>query len=267
MSKEEIRYRLWWELLKRSRAYRIFCEVTDQKDLEKEFIPVSAQEKIVEYFTGERRKDFEKQYDVNINEFMKIYSLWGDVHQNDFEYWWGKRGKQEISKSKTVIVNVRDDLKTLSNLAQLSLLKSLEHTDRRAFGLEDMKEMVDLFRNYFSSPNNPQYLYLKVDIHSKSTSDEIGREIARFRTEQKKESKIGAPTTRLREEVEQYLKVYDEKERNPEESWADIIKNTGYEADKEKFKEKSVQEKFIDYWKKAKILIKQVEHNHFPGNE
>ncbi len=107
---------------------------------------------------------------------------------------------------------------------------------------------------------------MKVDIHSKATSDEIGREILRLRTQQKKESKIGSRTTRLREEIELYLKVYDEKEKNPEKPWANIISNIDIPADKGNCREKRVLEKYYDYWDKAKSLIKQVEHNHFPGS-
>lgn len=261
-------YELWWEYLKRSKGYKKWLE----SDAPEEYLKWSDKCRTAS------RKDFPLTIPAKIaaeQKWSSIFLIWGDVHNSHFEDWWEKR---ENKRSTEEFVVDYSDRWAAFDINHCFLNMKNKPTDITEFK-EEFKD------DFIKRMKNSSALHLVVDCNE--DIETLKKELARLVTKKKKEKKRTLDMFRShkllcgqvrRENLEQYLKVYDLRNaKTPELDIAKEVytyKNGGFEG-KRQNKEKTGKsgkgpkergDELRNFYKFAERIINNVERGIFPGN-
>ena len=256
-------HQLWWEFLKQSDDYRLFCQWMQNR---REDPQTPVPEKLLNRFG-----------DFDDHPFHQIYSIFNDLHADTyhgrpygFEVWWERHEKllkrMEIAqKENTPVIDFGERLaKDLDRLlVRLRQARGREPTAR---------ELRDHFVAQYTQSVPPK-VYLSVDL----THEELGevmKKITDILTRERRSPRIKAweklfdrkawPTSvLLMAELQRYLFVLQLWKQGV--TMPEIVRRAGTEAQKKSYNEGVVQAVFKEDLAKARCIVSNVEKGTFPG--
>lgn len=216
------------------------------------------------------------EYMLNF-EMHHYYLNFGDIHNNakfkKFENWWLYWQKlRKIKDAKDIkgikIYDFERDFDSVINLYDKFKAHGSERTLQQ-FKSRFIAKAYDYSHNLYRTK-----LYLKIDLLSPSTTEDLIKQIGKIIKRQRKtpyirerrssrnfepalSSKVKENYIR-KEELWRYLEIYDYKEQGL--SMSDIIKEMGKDS-----KDTNIRSIFHQDLKRAKKIIKNVELGVFPG--
>jgi len=110
----------WWEFLKLSENYKSICELISKHKEDSSEFPLTSLLNEIEK-NGDILNEIEKNDKIlsgtnkkiePIEKYMKllaVYEKFGDVHQNNFEDWWGNYNKPKSVKTKTGLDEYKEE--------------------------------------------------------------------------------------------------------------------------------------------------------------
>lgn len=243
-------YKLWWEYLKRSEPYKLYC--------------LSRYSLSLPYFDYEL---FELETIKNLPDdallralYLKFtYDKFGDVHKSSFNDWWEKRQSDEAV----------EDLSEIYKKEFFSYLKYLKHFRKQPVTHEEIYEML---RDFLKSYPFGDYIFLKINASAKDKDirDAVSKAV---KTRKKKH------TVQL-DALKKYLLVYDGRKagKSDGEIASEVFERVETSTEisymeprkdqrgaKEPLAPKQVSDYLRDYNKFAERIIKNVEMGNFPG--
>jgi len=266
---EKETYRLWYEYLKQSEDYRLFCKhapfnITDDDpnaDLEARNLSC-----------GKTPVTWSELHDMYISNFM----IFGNIvePENTFETWWESLKKKQKNKqwkdveiiSEQYLVECFD--KILNNFKYYCLSKETQPVlvDKLRYTMKDILDQILRFNHLILGIN----IYLPLG-HLQKSFMQVIKDVKKRKgidtvAEQKwMNRQFPTPVTlRLSNELGKYLEVY--KLRKNGFKWKDIIQrlSPAYINGEDKIDENG-RRLFQGYLKKAERIIRNVEQGIFPG--
>lgn len=262
LTKED--YRLWFEYLRRSNNYKLFCSARREKNpsIENPLWKID-KERILKYPEPHLPETGLYHY------LVKNYVVFGDIFTySTFNKWWNDR-KEYIRKqiyffSSKGVVDYGDKVEI--DIDSFIALFKMEN---------DREPTLQEFRNgLVNSIKNSGYLYLRVNVVNHSWDNLKNQVHDLVKTQIKKPivREVGLRHKRhsskyfssvfgkiRRDELEKYLQVYDLREKD--KKWLDIAETVlPSNADQE-----TKRREVLRYYKKALGIIKNVEEGIFPG--
>lgn len=203
-SEKEI-YRLWWEYLKRSEKYKIYCNYMH------EFSKIKIKKGKTNSPTA-LKKPIKPTLtvDLNILEFnymQRYFNNFGDIFIDSFDDWW-KKFKPSQYKYPVFVLNHHDAIKGLPLFTKE--FKKQQKEKRKPLS---PKEMLNIL-----TESEYEFIFLAVPMVGGVTMEDISKQIADIRKKWIKKFDIEdfnfrrfyMPVSRVRfGELQRYLKVYD----------------------------------------------------------
>lgn len=270
-------YRLWWEFLKRSEKYKIYCaavrKVMDDACKKKGEEYVRKIERLILKHTPQRenkviRQLFASNYptdelnDSNVlDEVINMEENWltfRDIFVGSFDDWWKSQEKMDFSVPMVAL----NDLDAIEKFPYF--LKKCTELKENGSNLSPQEVINTLIDEEY------EYLFIAVPMVGNMTMDDISKAIAETRAKWRKKDRFilsdyyfrrfFMPVSRIRfDELERYLRVYDRKQQG--------LKIKEIIADLDPFKrcnDGDVQRVFRSDLQKAKKIIRNVESGFFP---
>jgi hypothetical protein len=253
-SEKEV-YRLWWEYLKRSEKYKIFCDFIREASKIK-----IKKEKTVQ--SAASNKPIKPTFILNLNEvefyyMQRYYKNFGDIFTNSFDDWW-KTDKPSQPKLPVIVLNDPNACKALPFFAK----EFRKQQKAKKKSLSPEKTLKILAESEF------EFIFLAVPMVGGITMEDISKQIANIRKKWAKNfdvedfyfKRFNMPVSRVRfVELKRYLEVFDLKQQGlkMKEIIAKIDSDRkGGDAD--------ILRSFRSYLQKAKKVIYNVECGSFP---
>jgi hemerythrin superfamily protein len=274
-SEKEV-YRLWWEYLKRSKKYKIYCDAVrkvmddaikrkDKEYLEKimrQILSHSSQKEnkiIRQLFVSELTQE---EYDnmIPLIEIMSMERNWltfQDVFVTSFDDWWKTQEKMDFSLP-VVVLNDPGALEKFPDF-----LKRCEQLKIKKGASPKPEEVIDILIE-----EECEYVFVAIPMVGKVTIEDISKQIADIRKKLKDDFTVAdyyfrkyfMPVSRVRyDELKRYLRVYDLKQQGKK------MKEIIAEIDPDRRGEDAnIQRAFRSYLQKANKIINNVELGCFP---
>jgi len=267
-------YGLWWEYLKRSDDYRIFCKVIKKEKRHKEARKISCTAEAAIFVVNNKGDNLNEEFKKSSTSrlfvnFLELYGFFGNVHADSFEKWWST-AKKQIENMENIPALV--DYTSFMKIDLLFCAETLKNVDGKV-------PTIERLINYFPIFLKKRYLggaFLLVNVARKSKK-ELNSQFEKFIVHRKEE-----PATRKLEqdskrnykpfasaikkeisvkvnELERYLEVYDLWKKHKIMSY--IIEKQGKDS-----KNPDHRSMVHGDLKRAKKIIKNVEQGEFPGN-
>ncbi len=252
-------YRLWWEYLKRSNNYKMYCEIKT---------PIRIIQRQDGIYISAVMNSKTKKLSPKIISDEQFYLIWnmqrnwdtfGNIFKTKFDDWWEKR-KIPNKELSVLPLNDPDICTKLPSFVEMNneLIKS-----KAKYPSPD-QVLAQLIKS------EPNYIFLAVPMVGNVTMDEISTQIASIRLKYRNEpiykladylyKRFKRPISRVRfDELKRYLRVYDLKQDGltMKQIIAEIDPDhKGFDVD--------VMRSFRSYLQKAKKLIDNVEQGIFP---
>ena len=265
-------YKLWWEYLKRSEAYKEYrklCEwIKDYEKSGKEFDEV----KFVEFNCKYPEIPILKKYQTATNDenwpfFLSLYFTFGKDEKHAFKNWMNWRNElQEFMSEGYSSIHIYDYRGNVENEIDNSI-ESYKSCYGRKPNLEEFKAHF-IKRMNIDNPN----LYICVGCGFPIEIDELKRlfgELVRKKREENARFGLGYselmknPTRVKYKEVKRYLEVYklfEEEHMSIEE----VVDKIGTKKQKERGGEREVTSKFYRDLDHAREIIKNIPLGYFP---
>lgn len=264
LSDKEV-YRLWWEFLKRSKDYKLYCELRRN--------PSNRQAD-----SNPRKNDSEQEIpEKKLVSFEHIYTLFKDVHADpnngqawSFANWWKNQESilNKISENRT-LKPVRDYRESVNR----DMDECIKWFKARYGREPELSEFRTAFPDYLKSLLPPK-IQMEVDI----TRDETGvllKHFNRILLEEKDApflsywrklvKKENWPASKIRFlELKRSLIVYDLW--NTGMKLQQIILKIGTAAHKKNYNDEQVQAVYKEDIRRARKIISNVEKGEFPGH-
>jgi len=253
ISKKEV-YQLWWEYLKRSEKYKIFCDFVREPiqklkkgnahrlSLSKELI-ISA---------------FRSFASVDFDNMQNNYEYFGDIFTDSFDDWWTKKKQIRQTKLPIIVLNNPDACEELLHFSQ-------EHQKRQKSRKKHMSSK-EILKILTKSEND--YIFLAVPMVGGLTVKEISNQIIdirkkwadKFDIQDYHFRRFNMPVSRVRyTELKRYLDIYDQKKQGYK--MKEIIKRVDPDRIGE---DANILRSFYMDLQKAKRIINNVEYGSFP---
>ncbi len=275
---EEV-YRLWWEYLRRSKNYKEFCDwmIAKRKDRSRpapdKFNPKKNGELKHILFTFLCFRDI---YSVSFKEWWKWFKK--NAESNEFRVLSGIKAEvlSEQMRSSMVTASARSNRAAKVKVTTEAVTNAEYYFDRC---IESYKELhgkepkLREFKKFFPvwssvSTWGVDKLFLVVDVsvsEPKDLAEDVRKLISQKRKTPETKSAVSRnyswrPSSYLHiEELKRYLDVYDLREKEPPTTWPDIVQQFASKAN-------IIEDirTFKLYNQKAKKIIENVEHGHFP---
>jgi hypothetical protein len=268
-------YRLWWEFLKLSDDYREYCSLSPEKKLARE-IPRGPEPKRKPAEKKDAILIDKKQKDSRIKKFKKgefpknfkpIYAIFGNVHQDLFDDFWEKKGKNLTSS---------EDYQAIQRLSQVFLVHCINYCECYSQRNPDFMEFWQYVLKHMT--DDPYSLYLHIDItkpvgeikkefnkiiNQKVNSKKVknARRVERWLW---RKNRIPTPNYNANryDEIQRYLKVmqiYKMDGLRGKSAFSKFYPDIKYkDATTERYR-------FFADKKKGERIIKNVERGYFPG--
>ncbi|NPU86401.1 MAG: hypothetical protein HPY65_18135 [Syntrophaceae bacterium] len=256
-SEREI-YELWWEYLKRSDNYKIYCEsqpypVQIIKNEDRSY-SIIEDGRIVDYELGTP----ENERTMYIWSLQRNYEFFGDIFNSSFNDWWKNRKKRK--DLRVLDLNDQDICTMLPEYVN----QFRRHMDSKKI-IKTPEDSIRLLTKAECS-----YVFVAVPMVGNITIEDISKQIADIRLKWKKDlvyrvadyifKRFAMPISRVRyEELKRYLKVYDLQQQGLKiKEIAAMLdpKRTGEHPD--------IQRSFRSDLQKARNIIRNVELGIFP---
>ena len=252
---------MWWEYLKRSEKYRIFCEIYPKAIgfARKKGGSHSSYEKAIKelYSAAVSLNRKEWMFNSLVENMEDNIDSFGDVFKNSFEDWWKTKSTSKGSLPY-IVLNDQNALKMLPHFT-----KKCDSRKKSGERFPYPEEIIKLL-----TEEEFEYIFLAVPMVGRVTVEEISQEIAAIRTKWKDEFDVAdyrfkrftMPVSRVRfDELKRYLQIYDLKQEGMK--MKDIVAKVdpsrkGNNAD--------VLRAFRSDLQKAKKVIESVEYGCFP---
>jgi hypothetical protein len=271
-------YRLWWEYLKRSKKYKIYCDAVRKvmidayKKKGEEYLRKI--ERLILKHTPQKenkviRQLFVSNYPVDelndsrvlaeVKNMEENWSTFRNVFVGSFDDWWKTQEKMDFSVPM-VVLNDPDAIKKLPYF-----LKKCTELKKEGGNNPNPQEVIETLIE-----EEYEYLFIAVPMVGNVTMDDISKEISDVRARWRKDQdfvsadyrfrRFFMPVSRIRfDELKRYLKVYDLKQQGL------TIKEIIAELDPfKKCNDGDVQRVFRSDLQKAKKIIGNVESGFFP---
>jgi hypothetical protein len=252
--KSEEYYSLFWEYLKRSQKYKMFCET---------FAGVLP----MQLLGSNELSIFAKKQKINPVVFVNYYNAFGNIHISDFKDWWEKN-KQQLMSEKLIVSDLSTDNEFLFDLTNLVLGIIFQFRERNVskFSAEDIRTIRKNMQNFFSCAGKDS-VYLKLNINRRVNYGNVSRMIKKIVTEKNNIMQI-PPSTKvnrlMKNEINAYLQVYDPRKKGM--TYQNIIKKIS--TNKTELANPDDRVFWSSYARKnryAKRIIKNIENGKFPG--
>lgn len=253
MAKEKELYYLWWEYLKRSKNFRLFCDrLVESPDPEMTFLDITSFT-----FNSEMFSSPEKIVSDLLFLWMN-YRKFGDVFRTNFEDWW------ELSQSSNSDKIVEDLEDIIEEEARLFILYCVNVF--KVAGI-DNKNIIELLQKYIGFQRD--YKFVKIRISAKD--EDIRNSVSRIISNVKKKHAYQLPL------LKKYLTTFDLKTQGKTDiqigkeifDCDETGMNNFYRKNKEKsepMSDKELSDTIREYFNKAKCLISNAEKCNFPGD-
>lgn len=276
-SEKEV-YRLWWEYLKRSNNFQVYCDVVrkymryEYKKKGKKYLIKNVRLILSQVSRIENeiiRQFYETSISIEEKKYFEIllcaecmernWLTFGDVFVDSFDDWWESQERQDFSVPLVV-------LNEPGALAKLPyFLKECKRIKIERGKNPTPEEVIEILIE-----EENEYLFIAVPMVGKMTMNDISKKIGEVRARWKNDDKFlmsdqsfkryFMPVSRIRfDELQRYLKVYDLKQQGLK------IKEIIYELDPSKrCNDGDTQRIYRSFLQKAKKIIKNVEFGFFP---
>jgi hypothetical protein len=275
--------RLWWEYLKRSQDYKLFCDN----------LACDSLARICLLRGGFYWLD-------NYQKFLKFVDLWdtfGNIHTGSFEKWWNTVRTRKRRNAVVDLDKVPYYFEAYEFLGSSPADPDFHFDIEKARAIE--RNVLSKLKKMFKVPvptkkhkpksetKNERYLRLQVDVLSDFSNQEIAKQIAKLITKRRKKilkrdlstyfrkRAVGTEyfrhsiefipsSERIRyQELQRYLLIYDL--HTEDLTMKQIVERLGTEYEKQHCKEAAIQRSYRLDLQKAKKIIVNVENLEFPG--
>jgi hypothetical protein len=256
-------YHLWWEYLKRSESYQLFCAWHRERK-EKPDLPLP------EKLQAAAKDPSEHPLTYLFNVFLDVHAEAYHGQPYGFEVWWDRQKHliQAIQNAAENDTRVRDFGRVVHDEMQ-SAAERLARCEGRPPSFNDFK---GFFRKQLGQSMPPR-LYLEIDLTAPETGPLL-KEINEFILKEKKSVRVRAwqllgdrttwPTSPLVfVELKRYLMVYDLNRKGLKIQ--EIVRKVGTGSQRKNYSDENVQTVFREDLAKAERIIKNVEQGLFPG--